>query len=274
MTNAIGYRAADCPISIGTTFIKRVQAVEFSRLIPTTPVQEHGRHTSVGVIQDIIGYTARLTQYTIDPNALEEILAGVENPLPQDYIDATAVTVKGPYGGISGAKVSDIVYTAEKGGSPGTTVISLMGTGWTTGTVAVPAADLVTPGAYLGPDFYLLIDTDVELYRVQRVTVRLNLGANRLDEIHNAVPVGYAYDVPELTLEFEMVHYDETPAETEKWYPDQDSPTTFVFGIDGAVRTFTMENMVSTGEPTNSSVRGWASLRYAYQSKTGILTMS
>jgi hypothetical protein len=263
-----GYRGANYAVSIGTTFLKRLQSVEFNRVIPTEQGEELGRAAAVGVIQGTIQYTARLIANTVAAADLENMLSGATNPTPQNYIDATGVTVKGPSGGITAAKVMSVEYRAQAGTGPMTTNVELMGTGWTSGSVATPEADLVTPAAYIGKDVVVTIGSQV--YRVQSFLARLQLTRAQLDELGNADPVGYGYDVPVVTCELELVHSD--TAQPTLWLPA--TPTDIVAVVGSTVKTITCEDMLSTGQPVRSSVRGWATTRYTFQSQIGSLLLS
>ena len=268
MTINTGYRGSDCGISVGTTFLKRIQSAEFNRIIPTEQAEEMGRGTAVGVIQGTIQYTARLTANTIANADLENALSGATNPSLDDYKDAAGVTVKGPHGGITVAKVMSIEYRAQAGTGAMVTTVDMSGTGWTSGSVATPEVDLVTPGAYIGKDVVVTIGSQV--YRAQSIMVRAQLSREQLDELGNAAPVGYGYDVPIVTCELEIVHSD--TAQPTLWLPS--TPTDIVIAVNSTSKVLTVEGALSTGQPTRGNVRGWATVRYSFQSETGELTIA
>jgi hypothetical protein len=273
MTNTIAYRGKDCPIDVGGTFLKRVQSAEFGRNIPTENVMEMGRDTPVGVTQDVFDYTCRIVANTIANTELEDALSGTTNPTLSDYAAAAGVTIKGPYGGISGAKVMRIEYVATAGTGAMQSTFELEGTGWTSGSVATPALDALA-AAYVGKDVEVNVGAggSNEVFRAQRVTVQATLNRARVNELHNADPVGYAYDPPTVTVEIEIFHSD-VASQPTLWNSDPASPVDIVVLV-GGVKTLTIADCISTGQPTAGNVRGWATQRYSYMAKTGSLVIS
>lgn len=269
MSNTIGYRGTDCPVSIDGTFVIRVQSADFERRLPATPVGEMGRFAPVGITQDNYRYIGRLVQNTVANTELEDMFAGTTDPSLEDYKDADGVTVMGPYGGISGAKVMSVQYEISAGAGAAKTTINFEGTGWTSGSIVTPAVDTDYPGAYSGGDIVATVGTQV--YRAQRVMVQGNLAREQLNEIGNADPVGFGYDSPTVTCEIELVHSDY--AQPTMWNADPDSPVTIGIAYDTDVKTLSMTNMVSDSQPTSGNIRGWATIRYRFTSKTGTLTI-
>ena len=269
MTNTIGYRGSDCAIAIDGTFAIRVQNFDVERRIPTTEVNEMGRFAPVGVIQDAYEYTARIVANTVENADLEDALAGTSDPTLEDYKDATGASIVGPYGGITGAKVMSIEYVATAGTGAMQTTIQLEGTGWTSGSIATPAVDTSVPAALVGKDVTVTIGDQV--YRVQRATARATLARDRLAELGTTDTVGYGYDSPSVTGEIELVHSDY--ANPTLWNASTASPVDIVISC-GGIKTITLTDCVSTGQPTSGAVRSWATVRYTYMSTDGGLTIA
>ena len=269
MANNIGYRGSDCAIAIDGSFAIRVQTFEAGRNIPTTDVSEMGRFDPIGVVQDVYEYTARIVANTVESADLEDLLAGSADPSLEDYKDASGASVIGPYGGITGAKVTSVEYVFTAGTGAAQTTIQLEGTAWSSASIATPAVDTSVPAANVGKDVTVTIGTQV--YRVQRATARATLNRERLAELGNADPVGYGYDSPSVTGEIELVHSDY--ANPTLWNPSTASPVDIVIAVNGT-KTITLPDCVSVGQPTSGAVRSWATVRYTYQSTVGQLNLS
>lgn len=259
---SIGYRGMDMPIAIGSTFLKRVQDVEFSRTIPTRAVDELGTNQHVALIQETYQYQCRLTRIGIE-DGIEGSIAGKGSPiLLTDYIAATGVTVMGPNGGIEEAKLVSVEYEATAGFEPPREIFTLEGTAWTSGSIA-SVLDL-TP-VPTGAD--VSINIGGALSRAQRVRVRADLRKEAAEEIGTADPIGYAYDPPDVNAEIEFLHSTVT---SDVWDPDQDDPPSLVLTINDKV--LTVEKAVSEGQVGRGNVRGWATSVYRYVSLSGKLT--
>jgi hypothetical protein len=256
---SIGYRGQDMPISIGTAFLNRVQDAEFSRTIPTTPVDEMGTANHVGMIQGVYQYTCRLQRIGIE-DGIETSLSGETTPVTlQDFRDAAGVTVKGPNGGITAAKVTQIVFEATAGNEPARETWSLEGTGWTSGSVASASDTTAIPG---GADCTLAISGVKS--RVQRVRITCDLRREAAMEIGDANPIGYAYDPATVQAEVEVMHSTVTD---ELWAPSQVAPDDLVLTINNKV--ITLVEAVSEGQVGRGNVRGWATSIYRFNSKSG-----
>lgn len=261
---SVGYRGQDVPISIGSTFINRVQDVEFSRTIPSRPVDELGTESHVGYIQDVYQYRARITRIGIE-DGIEAMLSGKTSPVSlSDFISASGVTIKGPHGGITGAKVTNIVFEATAGSDPPQETWTLEGTGWTSGSIASSSDPTAIPS---GADCSVSFGGTVS--RVQRVRVTADLNRNVAMELGNASPVGYAYDPPTVSVEFEILHHS---AALDYWNPDQTSPSDLVVTIND--KTLTVSQAVSEGQVGRGNVRGWATSVYRFVSKDGGLSIA
>lgn len=256
---SLGYRGQDMPISIGTTFINRVQDAEFTRNVPTTPVDEMGTDTHVGMIQGTYEYRWRITRIGIE-DGIETLLGGGASPVTMDdFIAGTPFTIKGPNGGISGGRVTNIVFEATAGTDPPRETWSGEGTGWTSGSVAASDDTTPIPG---GADCDLTISDSKS--RVQRVRVVCDLNRTPAEEIGTAGPIGYAFDPPTVTAEVEVLHSTSTD---DLWDADQADPPDLVLTINDKI--ITLVDAVSEGEVGRGSVRGWATVIYRFQSKSG-----
>ena len=264
MPTSVGYRHGDYPVGVSTnlstwTFITRAQTFEVTRVYPATQVQELGNIKPVGVVTDVNQFRGRIVAYMIQNNIVAGSIEASFGGTNAIAWSSGSTHIAGPIEGLKFARLTNVEYTARVGGFA-TATYTVEGTdvsGAQTVTATTPATG--TP-AYRTPNIAVSVGASGSVLRAQAVTVRINLRANRLEELNNANVVGYAFDSPEVRADVDWV---ESTALTGFNTGTVAVPIDLVINI-GGVRTLTCYSMVTTDKTYRGTVGGWATRRMSF----------
>lgn len=254
------YRGSDCPVFVGSTFVKRAQFFRVSRESGQRLVGELNAAAPVGVRSDHPEYTAQLTINEVGQDLATTL--GLTSSL-QDYIqsDPSGVTLACVMGGLTSAVVVGIEYQASVKG-PATATYRFMGRGWTTNDTVTPAVDLTLPGVYTYPDCSCSIGDNV-----QTVTLRATVPVTMVREIGGSGIVGQIIRKPQVEIEIECVY----PGNCD-WISDDSNVIDITLGIGSL--SLVAKDCKSSREPRQGNIRGWVTNTYTYVSVSGNFTVS
>lgn len=264
MPTSVGYRHGDYPVGAGATlgslaFITRAQTFEVTRVYPATQVQELGNVTPVGVVTDVNQFRGRMVAYIIQNNIAASSIEAAFGGTSALQWSSGSTHIAGPIEGIQFARLTNVEYSARVGGFA-TATYTFEGTDMTGAqTVTATTPPTGTP-AYRTPNIAVTVGGSGSILRAQAVTVRVNLRANRLEELNNANVVGYAFDSPEVRADIDWV---ESTALTGFNTGTVASPVDLIINIAG-IRTLTVYDAVTTDKTYRGTVGGWATRRMSF----------
>jgi len=256
----VAWTSPDYPVAIEGTLVKRAQSFNIEKLVPTTNTYQLGTQVPTGVVQDAATHRGRLTTYCID-NSTETLWGGTTLA---SLLAASGKSIVSPKGGLTGAKLQSLEYAVRVGGFFQCTM-TFEGTASTSGSPTLTGETTPTgAGAYRARDVVVSVGGTTGS-RLQGVTVRGTLRAERVEELGNANPAGYVYNNTEVTVDLDWAESDAmAPSDPELTLS---SPGDIVINVGNGAKIITIYDCVSSAVGKAAQINGIATRRYSYRAK-------
>lgn len=262
-TTTIGYRAKDIPVGhgAGATFITRAQTFEVTKTMPHTNAYELGNIVSAGAVAGASQYTGRLVAFSVG-TAIETAFGDTDW---KGILEADGIALKCSQFGISGAKCTGITYTGRVGGGWATETFEFEGSGETSGAVSATSPPTGVAGAQ-APKMSVSVNNTTGV-RLQGYNIRVTAAGSRLEELNNSSIVGIVYDQPRVEVTLEFITSGSTAGNIDTLTVA--SPGDIIVTLkdatdDSTMKTITVYDAVSTGQPSRGTVGGWVTETYSY----------
>ena len=253
------YRGSDCPVMVGGGFMIRSQSVEVNRMLNFDPVYELGHKGPTGILKRGYEYSATVTAFEVGQGVAAAFGCSGSLKAYYEQEEISGVIVACPMLSVSGGVVTAIEATATVDGGA-TVSVTVMGTGVGAGGGDAGELDDESPGAS-GPGGCSCSTGSF----VQRATIRSRANFVKGYALGSDEPIGNFIDSVDVTAEVEVIH----PG-TCSWFSDEEpgSVTVVIGGV-----SYSLPDAVSVGEPATGTVRGWATHKYIYRSKSGDMSI-